>query len=141
MPSERALQDLLTEAGTPYVDEDLVAPECRGVEDPADCDELETPESHLGRGRDGVNELSVGMQFHSRDVHLVMKPVQSGVPVHFTVTLDGHAPREAHGLDVDAAGNGVLDEPRMYQLIRQPRPIEQRAVDVSFPGGGAEAFG
>jgi thiol-disulfide isomerase/thioredoxin len=138
--TEEAIQQLLTEAGVPDIDNDLVAPDPRGVELPADWDELATPETYLGDARGGLVAPSVGMRFHARDVHLVMKPTDPDVPVRFQVTLDGQAPGGEHGLDVDTAGNGVLAEPRMYQLIRQHRPVEDRIVEVSFLNGGAEAF-
>jgi hypothetical protein len=138
--TERAIQQLLVDVGVPGVDGDLVAPDPRGVELPADWSELETPESYLTDSREGLVAPSVGMGFHARDVHLVMKPVDPGRPVRFRVTLDGGAPAGDHGLDVNDAGEGVLDVPRMYQLIRQQRAIDDRVVEVSFPDGGAEAF-
>ena len=39
--------------------------------------------------------------------------------VRFSVRLDGQPPGDAHGVDVDAAGEGTIAEPRMYQLVRQ----------------------
>jgi hypothetical protein len=53
---------------------------------------------------------------------------------------DGRAPGDAHGLDVDASGAGVLTEPRMYQILRQPQRITDRTADIAFPDGNAEAF-
>ena len=83
---------------------------------------------------------SLTTDFHARDLHLVIAPAEAGVSVRFRVSLDGHAPGDAHGLDVDAAGMGVVDEPRMYQLLRQPHPITDRTAEIAFPDGGAEAF-
>ena len=47
--------------------------------------------------------------------------------VRFRVTLDGRPPGAAHGLDVDEGGNGTVSEPRLYQLVRQPKPIVDRS--------------
>jgi thiol-disulfide isomerase/thioredoxin len=65
-------------------------------------------------------------RFHARDVHVVMGPAGSGRPVRFRVLLDGRAPGNAHGVDVDAGGRGVVTEPRLYQLLRQRAPIADR---------------
>jgi hypothetical protein len=56
------------------------------------------------------------------------------------VSLDGEPPGSAHGSDVGADGNGLLTEQRLYQLIRQPGPIEDRRFEIEFFEGGAEAF-
>ena len=79
-------------------------------------------------------------RFHARDVHLVMGPATRGNPVRFRVTIDGQPPGTSHGVDVDSAGLGTLDEPRMYQLIRQPAPIEDRQFEIEFLDAGAEVF-
>ena len=63
-----------------------------------------------------------------------------GVPVSFRVRIDGEPPGDAHGIDVDEQGNGVVTEPRMYQLIRQPGPIGDRVFDIEFLQPGVEAF-
>ena len=49
-------------------------------------------------------------------------------------------PRSAHGSDVDAQGNGTLGEQRMYQLIRQQKPIKDRLFEIEFLDAGAEVF-
>jgi hypothetical protein len=56
------------------------------------------------------------------------------------VTLDGQPPDAAHGLDVDERGNGTASEQRLYQLIRQPKPIVDRTFAIEFLDGGIEAF-
>jgi thiol-disulfide isomerase/thioredoxin len=77
-------------------------------------------------------------RFHSRDVHLVMGPSQN--PIRFRVTIDGQPPGAAHGLDVDEGGNGTVREQRLYQLIRQPKPIVDRRFEIEFLDAGVEAF-
>ena len=79
-------------------------------------------------------------RFHARDLNLVMGPARQGSSVRFRVLLDGQAPGAAHGVDVDAQGNGAVGEQRLYQLIRQKGTIADRDFELSFPEGGAEAF-
>ena len=79
-------------------------------------------------------------RFHARDVHLVMGPSRSGSPVRFRVTIDGQPPGAAHGLDVDEGGTGTVVEQRLYQLIRQPRPIADRTLVIEFLDAGVETF-
>jgi hypothetical protein len=82
----------------------------------------------------------VAYQFHARDVNLVMGPAEKGATVRFRVLLDGESAGAAHGVDVDADGNGTLVRQRMYQLIRQARPIVNRRFEIEFLDAGAEAF-
>jgi hypothetical protein len=56
------------------------------------------------------------------------------------VRIDGKPPGAAHGIDDDEQGNGMVTEPRMYQLIRQPEPIADRVFDIEFVGPGVEVF-
>jgi hypothetical protein len=79
-------------------------------------------------------------RFHARDVHLVMGPSRSGGAAPFRVTIDGQSPGAAHGLDVDENGNGMVLEPRLYQLVRQPKPVVDRTLAIEFDHAGAEAF-
>jgi hypothetical protein len=83
---------------------------------------------------------SISYEFHARDLHLVMGPPGGSPPVRFTVRLDGEPPGDAHGVDVDGAGNGTADYQRMYQLIRQPPPIGDRLFEIEFLDAGVEAF-
>ena len=79
-------------------------------------------------------------RFHARDLHLVMAPPRQGGPVRFRVSIDGQPPGPAHGLDVDDGGNGTVMEPRLYQLIRQPKPIVDRQFEIEFLDPGVETF-
>ena len=82
----------------------------------------------------------VAFQFHARDVNLVMGPAERGAHVRFRVLLDGETAKASHGADVDPDGSGTLIEQRMYQLIRQPRPIRDRRFEIEFQDPGAEVF-
>jgi thiol-disulfide isomerase/thioredoxin len=82
----------------------------------------------------------IAYSFHARDLHLVMGPAARGTPVRFRVTLDGQPPKGAHGADVDDQGNGTVAEQRLYQLIRQPKPITDRQFEIEFLSPGVEAF-
>jgi thiol-disulfide isomerase/thioredoxin len=82
----------------------------------------------------------IACRFHARDLHLVMRPPAHGRSVRFRVLIDGRPPGAAHGIDVDDAGNGTVVEPRLYQLIRQPRPIADRRFEIEFLDPGVQAF-
>ena len=43
-------------------------------------------------------------------------------------------------LDVDEEGNGTLDQPRLYQLVRQQESIADRTFEITFLAPGAEAY-
>ena len=79
-------------------------------------------------------------RFHARDLHLVMGPAVRGTSVRFRVLIDGGPPGAAHGIDVDDQGNGTVVDPRLYQLIRQPKPIADRRFEIEFLDPGVEAF-
>jgi len=82
----------------------------------------------------------IAYRFHARDVHLVMGPSATGVPVRFRVSIDGKPPGDAHGGDVDAEGNGTVKDRRLYQLIRQPQPVIDRQFEIEFLDPGVEAY-
>ncbi len=82
----------------------------------------------------------IAYRFHARDVHLVMGPASPGQSVRFRVLIDGQAPGAAHGTDVDGEGNGTVTEQRLYQLIRQSKPIADRQFEIEFLDPGVEAF-
>jgi thiol-disulfide isomerase/thioredoxin len=82
----------------------------------------------------------IAYRFHARDLHLVMGPSAPGASVRFRVLIDGKPPSVAHGGDVDEQGNGTVAEQRLYQLIRQPKPIADRQFEIEFLDSGVEAF-
>jgi thiol-disulfide isomerase/thioredoxin len=79
-------------------------------------------------------------RFHARDLHLVMRPPAPGTSVRFRVLLDGQPPEAAQGTDVDDQGNGAVIEPRLYQLVRQPGPVSDRTLEVTFLDPGVQAY-
>src|SRR6266571_887112 len=82
----------------------------------------------------------IAYRFHARDLHLVMGPAARGAPVRFRVLIDGQAPGAAHGSDVDEQGNGTVTQQRLYQLIRQSKPIADRQFEIEFLDPDVEAF-
>jgi hypothetical protein len=48
--------------------------------------------------------------------------------------------QESYGADADDQGNGTVIEQRLYQLIRQPKPIADHQFEIEFYDPGAEAF-
>jgi len=162
--SERLLQRLLG------ISRDLVPVEGRGIEAEADWDHLRTPETYLGtaRGEGPTSELpsrlsvnqwalagewdvrrehivlrepggSIAFRFHARDAHLVLAR-HTPEPIPFRVLLDGEPPGGAHGVDIDAAGHGLLDDGGLYQLVREPATVQERTLEVTFLQPGAEAY-
>jgi thiol-disulfide isomerase/thioredoxin len=82
----------------------------------------------------------IAYRFQARDLHLVMGPAARGTSVRFRVLIDGQPPGAARGADLDDQGNGTVTEPRLYQLIRQPKPITDRQFEIEFLDPGVEAF-
>jgi hypothetical protein len=89
-----------------------------------------------------LNELGgrIAYNFHARDLHLVMGPATRGSSIQFRVLIDGQPPVGASGFDVDDEGNGTVSEQRLYQLIRQAKPIAERRFEIEFLDPGVEAF-
>jgi len=96
----------------------------------------------VGRGATVLHAANgrIAYRFHARDLHLVMGPAARGASVRFRVLIDGQPPGAAHGSDVDDQGNGTVTEQRLYQLIRQPKPIADRQFEIEFLDAGVEAF-
>jgi hypothetical protein len=83
---------------------------------------------------------AIVFRFHARDLHLVVGPGANGRPVRFRVTLDGTAPATNHGVDIDASGNGIILEQRLYQLIRQPDAVREYTFSIEFLDDGVQAY-
>jgi thiol-disulfide isomerase/thioredoxin len=162
--TEQAIQRLLG------IDEETVRVDAGGLAETADWDTLRSGETYIGYGRgagrvDSPAQLalnhwalsgdwtveeesavlsgaggSVTFRFHARDLNLVLTPPTSGAPVRFTVLLDGQPPRDDHGLDVNELGEGTVDGPRMYQLVRQRRGAAERAFEITFLDPDVRAY-
>jgi len=95
------------------------------------------------RNEDGVLDQAPGaitFRFYARDLHLVMGAGADGKPIHFRVRLDGAAPDQNHGVDVDIHGNGVVHEQRLYQLIRQSKDVVEHTFSIEFLDPGIHAY-
>jgi thiol-disulfide isomerase/thioredoxin len=181
--TERAIQQLLTEAGASGVDRNLVSVQGQGVEAAPDWDDVKSPETYLGYARAerfaspggavqdirhayaapshlDLNDWALSgewtmgaeattvrkangrllFRFHARDLHLVAGPATRGTRVHFRVLIDGKPPGSSHGADTDEQGNGIIDGQRLYQLIRQKLPVEDRTFEIEFIEAGADVF-
>jgi thiol-disulfide isomerase/thioredoxin len=162
--TERAIQQLLG------IDEETVRVDADGLAEAADWDTLRSGETYIGYSRGtgradsptqpALNHWaltgdwtveeesavlsaaggSVTFRFHARDLNLVLTPPASGAPVRFTVRLDGQPPRDDHGLDINELGEGTVDEPRMYQLVRQRGAAGQRVFEITFLDAGVQAY-
>ena len=84
--------------------------------------------------------VSISYRFGARDLNLVLTPPASGAAVRFAVRLDGQAPGAARGADVDETGAGTVDEPRLYQLVRQPGAGADRTFEITFLDPGVRAY-
>jgi cytochrome c biogenesis protein CcdA/thiol-disulfide isomerase/thioredoxin len=79
-------------------------------------------------------------RFHSRDLHLVLGTTDDRRPVRFMVRLDGTPPGADRGVDTDNNGAGTVQDYRLYQLIRQKGPVEDRTFEIQFLDPGVQAF-
>jgi thiol-disulfide isomerase/thioredoxin len=82
----------------------------------------------------------IACRFHARDLHLVMAPAARGTSVRCRVLIDGGPPGAAHGSDIDEQGNGTVSDQRLYQLIRQSKPIADRQFEIEFLDAGVEVL-
>ena len=82
----------------------------------------------------------IAYRFVARDVHLVLGAPTDGKPVRFRVLIDGRAPLEDLGSDVDAQGHGVVDTYRLYQLVRRQTNDRAALVEIQFLDPGVRAY-
>lgn len=181
--SEQVIQQLLKEKNTHLKASGLVQVSASGAQAAADMDDIRSPETYIGYGRQenyvspekikqdmpgvytapgrlDVNDWGlvgkwevaserarllavpgkIVFRFHARDLHLVLGPGKDGRPIRFRVLLDGGAPLDDHGVDVDSQGNGTVKEYRLYQLIRQKGKVEDRTFQIEFFDPDVQAF-
>ena len=81
----------------------------------------------------------IAFRFQARDLHLVLGS-STGKPIRFRVLIDGKPPGADHGMDIDAAGNGMVTGQRLYQLVRQQAGSRERLFTIEFLDPGVEAY-
>ncbi|MDM9648664.1 cytochrome c biogenesis protein DipZ [Rhizobium sp. S163] len=180
--TEKAIQDLLREAGRADVSNVSSKPSASGAEVSANLATLRSGETYVGYsqasnfvspgglqaderhdyapGNPGLNEWGLSgawtvggeaasldevnggitYRFSARDLHLVLGPGADGKPVRFRVTVDGEPPGADHGTDIDAEGNGVVTETKLYQLVRQMGDVAPRTFEIKFLDTGVQAY-
>jgi cytochrome c biogenesis protein CcdA/thiol-disulfide isomerase/thioredoxin len=80
----------------------------------------------------------IKFQFLGKGLHLVLG---SAKPVRFKVLLDGKAPGENHGLDIDKNGFGKVDSQRLYQLIQQKSDVNtDHLFEIEFLDEDVDAY-
>jgi cytochrome c biogenesis protein CcdA/thiol-disulfide isomerase/thioredoxin len=96
----------------------------------------------IGDEQASLNEKDgrIVYRFHARDLHLVLGPTVDGRPVRFRLTIDGAAPGNSRGADVDAHGQGVVTGQRLYQLIRQSGRITDHTFEIQFLDPGVQVY-
>jgi cytochrome c biogenesis protein CcdA/thiol-disulfide isomerase/thioredoxin len=96
----------------------------------------------IGEERAGLNRAggAIAFRFHARDLHLVLGPGADGKPVRFRVRIDGAAPGDSAGADIDAQGEGVVSGERLYQLVRQKGGVRDRLFEIEFLDPGVRAY-
>jgi hypothetical protein len=96
----------------------------------------------VGKESVRLNQSSgkITFRFRARDLNLVMAPAEPERPLKFRVTIDGQPPHSSKGLDISGSGEGVLAQPRLYQLLRQPSPVVDRTFEIEFSDRTAEAY-
>ena len=97
----------------------------------------------VGRQAVVLNEAGgrIAHRFHARDLHLVMGPAPGERTIPFRVSLDGKPPGSgAHGVDVDERGEGVVTQPRLYQLIRQRTGVAEHVFEITFLDPGIHVY-
>lgn len=168
--SEQVIQLLLEAAGVADARREPVGAEGRGIEAAPDWDQLRSAETYIGYERSANRQPDTGRlslngwalagdwtiepeagvlnaaggriayRFKARDLHMVLAPGPEQKPVRFRVLLDGAPPGRDHGVDVDAGGNGGVDVPRLYQLIRLSGPVSEHTFEIAFQDPGVRAY-
>jgi thiol-disulfide isomerase/thioredoxin len=82
---------------------------------------------------------SIAVRFHARDAHLVLSRGDRE-PIPFRALIDGEPPGLSHGVDVDEDGHGLLEDSRLYQLVRRRDAVREGTLEITFLEPGAEAY-
>jgi cytochrome c biogenesis protein CcdA/thiol-disulfide isomerase/thioredoxin len=96
----------------------------------------------IGEERADLNRAggAIAFRFHARDLHLVLGPGADGKPARFRVRIDGAAPGDSAGADIDAQGEGLASGERLYQLVRQKGAVRDRLFEIEFLDPGVRAY-
>ncbi|MDI9849257.1 cytochrome c biogenesis protein DipZ [Rhodoblastus sp. 17X3] len=96
----------------------------------------------IGEERADLNRAggAIAFRFHARDLHLVLGAGADGKPARFRVKIDGAAPGDSAGADIDAQGEGVVSGERLYQLVRQKGAVRDRLFEIEFLDPGVRAY-
>jgi Thioredoxin like C-terminal domain len=96
----------------------------------------------VGREAAVLNESGgrIAHRFHARDLHLVMAPAAEGEPAPFRIQLDGQSPGSSSGVDIDEHGEGIVTEPRLYQMVRQRTPVADHTFEITFLDPGVHVY-
>lgn len=79
-------------------------------------------------------------RFKARDLHLVLGPAAANKPVRFRIRVNGAPPKGDAGVDVDADGNGVVREHRLYNLVRRKGAVAEADFVIEFLDPGVDAY-
>jgi hypothetical protein len=85
---------------------------------------------HLGASDDARTRF--------RTAHLSILALGLTFSLSGPALAQGQTPRSARSNS--GRGNGMVDDQRLYQLIRHPKPIVDRQLEIEFLDPGIEAF-
>ena len=82
---------------------------------------------------------AIAYRFEGRDLNLVLG--RAGAPVALHRAPRRRAARRRPRARRRRVRRGhAVDEPRMYQLVRQRGPVRQRTFEITFDGPGVRAY-
>lgn len=84
----------------------------------------------------GEIDPQLSINFSARDANLVLASLD-GAPKGARILLDGRAPGEDAGVDVDPDGRFTIDGERVYQLVRQSDGVKRRTLTIILEDGTA----
>ena len=101
---------------------------------------VQSPETYVGYQRAANFSSPGGFGKDRRKIYSVPAQLSLNQPAHFRVTLDGAVPGANHGADTDANGEGVVNEQRLYQLIRQTSGVGEHTFAIEFLDRDVQAY-
>ena len=82
----------------------------------------------------------IQFRFHARDLHMVLGPSGPSKSIRYTVRLDGAPPGNNCGVDSRPDGSGDVQDPRLYQLVRQQDLVTDRTFEIEFSDPGVQVY-